>query len=142
MSTGFKFPLFLLICFFIVSSCKKDISRTELLTSGKWKIIAIQASFLGMTNDAYAELEDCEKDNFISFKTDKTVEIDEGATKCNPDDPQIRIEGHWNMFENDTKIQLDSIDYNILELTDRKFKINGSVIELGFLISIELTFGK
>lgn len=142
MNIKLNLSILLLICLFIASSCKKDISRTELLTSGRWKLIALQASFLGMTNDAYAEIEECEKDNLITFKPDKTVELDEGPTKCKPDDPQIRTEGTWNMFDNDTKITLDSIDYNILELTENRFKINGSVMELGIVIAVEFTFGK
>lgn len=140
----FKFiiAIYILICVFLASSCKKDVTRTELLTSGTWKLIALQATFLGMTTDSYAEMEECEKDNLFTFKTDNTLDLDEGPTKCKPDDPQIRNEGPWTLFENDTKINLDNIDYNILELTESRFKINGSAMELGFLISVELTFGK
>lgn len=129
-------------CLLTASSCKKDISRTELLTSGSWKLIALQTDFFGVPADAYADMEDCEKDNLFTFKTDNTIDLDEGPTKCDPNDPQTRNEGPWTLFDNDTKINMDSIDFEILELTKSRFKINGTALELGLVVNVELTFGK
>ncbi len=142
MNIKYNLPIFLLIIIFIASSCKKDISRTELLTTGSWKLIALEASLFGMTTDSYAEMEECEKDNLFTFKSDNTLEIDEGPTKCDPDDPQIRKVGPWTLFDNDNKINMDSIDFNILELTETRFKINGTAMELGFIVTVELTYGR
>ncbi len=142
MKFKFKIAINILICFLIASSCKKEVSRTELLTSGSWQLIALQTDFFGVPADSYADMEDCEKDNLFTFKTDNTIDLDEGPTKCDPNDPQTRNEGPWTLFDNDTKINMDSIDFDILELTESHFKINGTTLALGLVVNVELTFGK
>lgn len=83
-----------------MGACKKDdpkpktnlTAKEQLLTDHKWKISAITlvaTSPLGsITQDGYAPLAACQKDNFNAYNADKTGATDEGATKCSTSAPQ------------------------------------------------------
>ncbi|MFA6150691.1 MAG: lipocalin family protein [Chitinophagaceae bacterium] len=90
------------VCF---SACKKkEPSKTELLQNGKWKLTA--ANFSGFY-DILANFKDCQKDNTYTFNSNKSITVDEGATKCNDTVAQSYTDGKWNLSGNDTKISLD-----------------------------------
>lgn len=90
------------VCF---SACKKkEPSKTELLQNGKWKLTA--ASFNGVI-DILSRFKDCQKDNTYTFNSNKTITVDEGATKCKDSVAQTYTDGKWNLSGNDTKISLD-----------------------------------
>src|SRR5688500_8216772 len=83
------------------SSCKKEKeqSRTDILTSGQWKIAAFTMTPPrdfdldgDLDSDIYALLDACEKDNYFIFKSDGKLEFYEGATKCDPLDPNYEIQ--------------------------------------------------
>ena len=78
-----------------IQSCKKDegASSAELIV-GSW--VQVNATDDGDTtwNDP-DEWAPCEKDDITIFKADGTFTIDEGATKCDPDDPQINDSGNY-----------------------------------------------
>jgi Lipocalin-like domain len=115
---------------FTLFACKKDAAtptKTELLTAHAWKITASEATLNGVKQDIFAQMSTCERDNFETFKTDKTFVSDEGATKCDPSDPQT-AQGKWTFLTNDTKLELTvtdggssyTITYDIGELTADK----------------------
>lgn len=88
-----------------VSACKKDEpTRTELLTGKNWRISAATvnpALDLGTgtpTSDFFALIPTCAKDNILNFSANGTVISDEGATKCDSNDPQTSS-GTW-VFKN------------------------------------------
>lgn len=104
----------------IAFSCKKDDdkddqetvipkSKTELLTSAPWKATAatvappVEVAPGIFISDFYAFMEACEKDNLIIFKADGTGMDDEGATKCDDNDPQIE-DFTWSFNANETTI--------------------------------------
>src|SRR5687767_9382253 len=62
-------------------------TKTELITSGTWKF---DAAFVGSTSTPLPDnyLEDCVTDNLLTLKADGTGTLDEGATRCDPSDPQ------------------------------------------------------
>lgn len=66
-----------------------------------------------------AGIDDCSKDDCTNFKSDKTISFDEGATKCDPSDPQTS-EGTWSL----------SADGKTLTLTQDGISIDGTVVEL------------
>lgn len=107
-----------------ITSCNKDDddkSKTELLTSGTWKISSVTMNGVDFSSLIPA----CEKDNTTRF-TSTTYTLDEGATKCDEDDPQTET-GTWKFIENETKIVSDGDTTNVVEISDSKFRI--SIVE-------------
>jgi hypothetical protein len=114
---------------FTLFACKKDAepTKTELLTAHAWKTTAAEATINGVKSNLYASYEACEKDDFTTFKTDKTFISDEGATKCDPADPQTE-QAKWTFLTNETKLEITvtdsgstaTITYDIVELTADK----------------------
>ncbi len=111
----------------IFSSCKKDDdkSRTELLTSGNWRLVLAQERLNGgaWDNVTADNFEACELDNRIKFSTPDVVTIDEGATKCNSGDPQTQT-GTWNFVNNELDLNLDGELYDIDELNGNTLAIS------------------
>ena len=124
--------LLTLITAFVLSigACKKDAakSKTVLLTQSNWKIVKEESkSGSGPWVDNTSTLA-CEKDNQLVFSTTSTLELNEGATKCNPTDPQIIGTGTWSFLTNETQLQivvfgltpiysLDQLDDNTMVLS-------------------------
>lgn len=117
---------FAVVVLLSVSSCKKSNnskSRTELLTQKAW---IISNSEIGSgenwaTEEEFASWETCQKDDAIIFKTDKTIEVNQGASKCEEDEPQTLNEGSWDFADDETKLTLfgdtgtiDQLDENTL----------------------------
>ena len=104
------------------TACQKDDppppTKTELI-SRDWKITAMTAVFpapIG-TVDVFAQLETCEKDNITKVKADGTYTVDEGATKCDPADPQIVETGNWSFTNNETKLTIMGETFDIVSLS-------------------------
>lgn len=127
------------------SSCKKDDddspSKTKMITGKKFfaKSIKIDPGITSPTGvtitDFYPFLPDCEKDDYTIFNENGTFVDDEGATKCEPGDPQT-INGTWEFLEDETKLKLNYDEgyelYNVDELTNSLLRISLSqVIDLG-----------
>lgn len=107
-----------------LSACKKDSeptptasSRTDLLLAKNWRLSAQTTTFTSaatngipaMTNvaDVYATYygDACKRDNSLKFNSNKTIVMDEGATKCSASDPQTQA-GTWNFNSDETKLTL------------------------------------
>ncbi|MBF9235967.1 hypothetical protein I2I05_01025 [Hymenobacter sp. BT683] len=86
-------------------------AKTALLTTPKWRITAIvgTTTFGGQTTtiNGYASLPACQKDNFGKFNVDKSVVMDEGATKCSTTAPQSKT-GTWSF--NAAETELTTVD--------------------------------
>jgi hypothetical protein len=122
----------------LFSSCKKDkeevkppLSRTEMITSGSWKIIAFTLSppmdFDGdgtLDSDAYATYQPCTKDNYFVFKQGGEMEVNQGATKCYSWDNQIETLS-WSFEQNETVIIIESEVWKIHEFSEKQFRISG-----------------
>jgi len=139
--------LLLVITGAVVSlSCNKDDNyndqtpptKTELLTAGPWKRTALisnpaydwNANGVSAT-DVLSIMFPCEKDNFDTFKTNGTVETDEGPTKCNASDPQTWT-ATWVFADNETKLIFDGFDeYTLIELTATTLKYESTFEETG-----------
>lgn len=111
-----------LISLLTFTGCQKDDppppTKTELI-SRNWKATAMTAVFpapIG-TVDVFAQLEACEKDNIIKVKADGTYTVDEGATKCDPTDPQIVETGNWVFASNETKLTIMGETWDIVSLS-------------------------
>lgn len=82
-------------------------------------------------SDFFAYLPVCEKDDVIFFGTDGKFKIDEGATKCDSADPQIKEQGTWAFNGTKTAINIqpasgtgDPYTMTISELTATTLKIS------------------
>ncbi len=117
MKNYFKlFSMLAIASIFVLSSCEKksddNKTTTDYLTAGNWKVTGMTVSpgieVMGITiTDIYEYfLEPCTKDDLIKFNLDGTVTDDEGATKCDPDDPQTSNDGTWTLTNDDKTITI------------------------------------
>lgn len=122
--------LFVSILFVFVSSCdKKDDpapapkTKTELLTQGSWKFQSANSSLLGdiSTNPLLA----CYVDNVMTFASNLTGTIDEGALSCTTPAPATFT---WAFQSDETILHLSftlftggSPDFTIVSLTETNF---------------------
>jgi hypothetical protein len=93
---------------FIIYGCNKDDDddkditkeRVQFVTSSSWRYdtVGIDTNKDGKPDQALPagfELEKCETDNTITFKSDSTGVVNEGATKCSASDPQTTPFSWW-----------------------------------------------
>lgn len=124
-----------------ISACsKKDnntASRTELITSATWKF---QKAGFDVNGDGFIDADlppgsllDCQKDNTISFAANGTGTVDEGATKCEPSDPQSTAIT-WSFRNNETVINFPTAvfsnldgDVKIVTLTSTKLSLSKTI---------------
>ncbi len=96
------------------SACKKDdkkSSATDYLTSGNWKIVSDQEK-IGSADwvETIGDYDACELDNFYKFNTDNTGVYDEGASKCDPADPQT-VPLTWELLNSGTQLKIGTTLY-------------------------------
>lgn len=123
----------LLISSVLFVSCKKkekEPTKEELLTNGKWKLTG--ASAAGGLYDLMTSFKDCQKDNTFTFNTNKSITVDEGATKCNDTAKQTITDGTWALTNNDTKMTIsgDKITAGFGNLTGDVIKIESTTIQI------------
>lgn len=131
-----KITLKTLLLFTVVSTlffaCKKkndQKSKTELLTQKEWFVSKYEEKTNnGSWVDEFPTWDACSKDDKYIFKTNNTLEVNEGATKCSPTDPQIIETIAWAFTDNETRITINGSA--LIELLD----------ENTFIISITETF--
>ena len=133
-------------------ACKKDEddtpkTKTELITTGTWKMTAYTinpAADLDLDGDTETNVFDyidgCVKDDVTTFKTNGTAEGDEGASKCDALDPQT-YSLTWSFASNETKINLDGNEFNLVELTATKLRISSSFVDNAVTYTEEVSFG-
>ncbi len=127
------------LCF--QSSCSKDEdtgpSNTELIVSATWKY---NNGGVDVNNDGLIDAPvppgyvlDCDKDNTLTFKDDGTGTLDEGATKCDPSNPQTSA-FTWSFKNGETYINFSiaimtgfSGDLKILKLTSTELNLSKEV---------------
>ncbi len=136
-----------------ISSCKKDEynnpmpgkTKADILTSKIWKQTARTISPTvdindTMVTDLYALDYECDKDDLYKFKKDNTFTQDEGATKCDPSDPQVYAFGTWAFNADETQLILNytgvgSFTSNILEVTETTARLS----EIDIINGVEFT---
>lgn len=137
----------------VTVSCKKEVkqdkpkTKTELLTSGSW----VRTSFTSdpaydwyhdgyYTTNLFDLIQPCETDNFETYYTDGTWELNEGQTKCNESDPQTGTLP-WAFTENETKIVFNGWDeYILVELTPTTLKLGQAFQQNGVLYQQTQTY--
>ncbi len=110
----------------LITGCKKDLTLIEVMQSGKWKVTA--QTFNGQ--DEFSTTTACEKDNLTTFRSDNSYFVDEGATKCDPKDPQTSEEGTYTVSADEKIVTLKtkgvisfSVDLNVLSYDDEQLQL-------------------
>lgn len=137
----------------LFAACSKDrdpVTRTTFLTYKSWYIqeAKITASVNGQiyTQDLLEFMESCMEDNTTLFKNDGSVWIDEGPTKCNPNDSQQTQAGNWQLVENETKLRGSlpgfpvDVDMDILVLNEKQLKLRLQDTILGIPGIVEINY--
>lgn len=130
------------------SACKKDEQITPdptpepvpekvaTLSSGNWTLETMTIN----GNDVINYIDDCERDDITTFKTDGTYVTDEGATKCDPKDKQT-TDGVWEFTDNYTKMVIDKDDVKYVTLlTKEKLEVRDTIYEDGNMEILNITF--
>lgn len=102
-------------------------NATQLLCDKNYKMTAatIDPAYQGST-DYYSLLSSCFTDNIYRFAQNGSVNIDEGAEKCDPNDPQT-LDGTWTLTQNNTVLTLTvDGDNDVLEV----ITLNGNILKL------------
>ena len=122
------FILLLSIVAFFACTKKDETSLIETLSKNNWKKTSILISVDSTTanpSDTIPNIlvtpSDCAKDNeWIFIASNNTFKLDEGATKCNSGDPQIKDEGILEELNNGNSLRVDGNGTNeIWEIESR-----------------------
>jgi hypothetical protein len=101
----------------------------ELLTGSTSKTWYITDHDLAGTAD-FEDQPACIQDDRWVFYSDRTMEQNEGATKCSVTDPQIYVTGSWELFPESKTLRLTRstiINFTITKLTESVMVLkNGS----------------
>ena len=130
----------------VMTSCKKDEETKtdqDYLTAGNWKVTGMEISpgievpGFGTVTDFYQYVEACTKDDLLRFNTDGVLIEDEGATKCDADDPQTTSDGTWTLVGTTLTISYPNEDPEAATLVS----INSSTMVTSVQETIDLGFG-
>jgi Lipocalin-like domain len=125
---------YLLLLLFSASCSKSNSpSKTALLTTSMWRLVAFDIDPARNINghdetDMFQFYDPCERDDYIIFNADGTFEVNNGPQKCAPVDPQ-KIIGTWFLSGNDTKLVISPANIylpdnsDIIELSATAFTI-------------------
>lgn len=94
-----------------------DVDETSYFTDKKWITVNIESSpEFDFDDDGKLDkdvtkfiFEPCSLDDIMIFKSDKKLAFDEGATKCDPTDPQQVTDGTWS-YDKTTKVLTHAYD--------------------------------
>ena len=112
-----------------LSACKKEdvkpVTKTDFLTSGTWIVTDVVSDEDGdgtyETHD-FPDFVPCYTDNIYTFHSDGKWEMNEGASKCDPNDPQSNT-ALWQLINNEKDIILGVDTYSIVELSNTRLEV-------------------
>lgn len=106
-----------------ILSCNKNSnskSKTELLTQKAWiqSNIEVESEGNWQIDPEFASWEACEKDDQVIFKTNKTFEVNEGASICGEAAPEDSDHGLWEFMDNEIKLTINGQTGTINQLDE------------------------
>ncbi len=115
---------------FILSSCSKDDeSAIDHITGGTWKITESRSDIDG-DGDLDDDLESCDRDDEYDFEKDGTLNFDEGATKCDPNDPQTEA-GTWALSADEKTFTVTSggfgFAFEVISITSSRMELRSDI---------------
>ena len=128
----------------LLTQCKKsktDTTKSKLLISGSWKYkeggLDLDNNGSGETPFPPGTLQACDLDNTVTFKTDTSGVLDEGATKCDVTYPQTSTFKYTyntstNILNFSTAIFAGiSGDVKVLDISSTQLKLSKGVTVTG-----------
>lgn len=150
---------FLALATFVFTSCKEDEvpvetrSNLELLTNNSsktWVIKEGKAKQGDVSLDIITSQNPCITDNQIVLFQNFDYEFREGATKCEPSDPDIILTASWQLSEDQNTMSIerfiflgrtvDNPSFEISSVTDETFSGTSNITVSGQNFDIEVTF--
>jgi PKD repeat protein len=125
-----------------VEAATKTLTKKEVIAAGPWKITGLKQFDGTTTTDVYFQMDDCGKDDIFSFKTNGTWTNEEGATKCDSNDPTIIGSGSWTLSSDETVFSVDGEEWKFVNpLTNNAMKISfDGVDDLGNKVEVTIDF--
>jgi len=108
--------LFVFALTLTITSCKKDEdskSKKELLTSKSWIMLSSK------TNGEANVLDDCIKDDILTFSSTGTWTYNPATIKC--DSEEMIDTGTWSLSSDEKYLIMDGFNVTIVELTESRF---------------------
>lgn len=87
-------------------ACKKDSPSPAQMISRNWIQTDITLTANGATQSIFAQQSVCDADDIYAFSANGTLAIQEGATKCDPADPDVKGTGTWTLGTNNTTLEI------------------------------------
>lgn len=141
---------------FAFSGCAKDEdpsptpkkTNEEILVSTPWRLSAMTVSPAydwngdgNLITNIYGQFPACYTDDFDTYNANKTYLTDEGATKCDPSDPQT-FGGIWSMNSNQTQLILDGDVMMIKSMSETQMTWETTFVEDGTTYTATATYSK
>ena len=121
----------------LFSACKKDDkSAAEILQSGSWKLSKDEEKLSTETAWTVNTIEACSADDFTTYTSATAYTYDEGATKCDPADPQTSA-GSYTISADGKTMSVDGLTFTS-EVSESKVVLTALNI-LGFGQDIRIT---
>jgi len=136
-----KIALIVLFAAMGLIACKKDKDKEPAKTIvGKWKQASgtYTPAYYGET-DYFSFYPSCDKDDILEFKSDNSYEFTEGATKCDPADPQIILSGSYSVNPALTTLDISG-QIATIELTTTNLKVTATFTDNGVTYTDISTF--
>jgi len=127
---------------FFLPACQKDDNlpvlktKTQLITESAWKFGSATVS----GSDASGYLQACQKDNVYTFVAAGTGVINEGPTKCDPNDPQSNP-FTWNFTNSEATLNISTIlftggnnDFTLMTLSDSELVLSQNYPPYGTIV--------
>lgn len=131
MRTAFSILYILLII--SAPACKKDRSedppsRLSLLTAAPWVMSKNEMTYNGITTDILPFQDPCERDDRWIFKTNRSLELNEGPSACDLSMPPYSIidELRWTFTDNEAGIIIDGQQLVIDQLNQGSLQLSVS----------------
>lgn len=151
--------IYLFVIILLSVGCKEEettpsLTKTQLLTKDKWKWTAGSVSpafdFFGdgkpISGDYRSKMPICFQDDIRTFEAAGKYIVDEGATKCDPADPQIYAQGTWKWESGETIIATivdgETRKWKVSELTETTMKVSEEAVEGGKTYTFQYTFSR
>lgn len=128
-----------LIGLFTFSSCGDDDGDSLDITGDAWSLTSLRTDIDG-DGTLEESAEDCDKDDLITFSDDGTWNSDEGATKCDPADPQTST-GTWELSSDNSTFTITegglTTQSEVISISNNRIELRDEIDFLGYLIITE-----
>ncbi len=120
-----------------MGACKKDEdtkSTADILVEGQWDLTGLTINpgfevFPGVViSDLLIDEDPCDADDLTIFNADGSATGDEGATKCDPSDPQTYSNGSWSLSADEKTLTI-TFDGIQIPFTVKSASSSKSVLE-------------